>query len=73
MQIQGLGSDVSSLSLGHSHGLAASRLGQSVMVWGTDDHGSLGQGEGNWQRVPLAVPQVMRWRGSVTMTLSTHT
>ncbi len=46
-----------SLSIGHSHGLATSFDG-TVVTWGTDSNGSLGQGEGsgNWQRVPLKVP-----------------
>ena len=27
-----------------------------VLAWGTDDHGTLGQGEGNWQRMPVKRP-----------------
>lgn len=48
-----------SLSLGQQHGMAVSN-GQP-WIWGTDQNGTLGQGEGisNWQQIPLAVPQTV--------------
>ncbi len=56
LQVAGL-SNVASLALGHQSSWALSRDGRAF-CWGTDDHGSLAQGEGHWQMVPLAVPQV---------------
>lgn len=48
-----------SLALGQMHGLATGFDG-ALYAWGTDDHGSLGQGEGaaNWQSMPVKLPKV---------------
>ena len=46
-----------SLALGHAHGLAASSF-DGVTAWGTDSHGTLGQGQGNWQKLPVKKPKV---------------
>ena len=35
--------------------LATSFEGRAL-AWGTDDFGTLGQGEGNWQKIPVKTP-----------------
>ena len=44
------------LSIGQMHGMATSFDGRAL-VWGSDEFGTLGQGEGNWQRLPLKQPK----------------
>lgn len=49
------GHAVGSLSLGQNHSLASAADGTITWIWGTDHHGSLGQGV--WVRMPMASPQ----------------
>lgn len=47
-----------SLSIGQMHGMATGFDGQAL-AWGSDEFGTLGQGEGQWQRLPLKKPTVI--------------
>lgn len=60
-QVQALSDyNISSLSLAQSHSMATTRDGRSTFVWGSDNHGSLGYGDGNWQQLPYRVPRELK-------------
>ena len=42
-----------------------------AVAWGTDDHGTLGQGEGNWQSMPVKRPVEVRPIAVCLLNLST--
>lgn len=62
-QVEGL-NVCGSLSIGQMHGMATSFDGRAL-AWGSDDYGTLGQGEGHWQRVPLKTPTEIPGLGNV--------
>lgn len=45
-----------SLSIGHMHSIASREPFGQLHLWGTDDSGTLGQGEGVWANRPIRVP-----------------
>jgi len=48
-----------SLSIGQMHAMATGFDG-NVFVWGTNDHGTLGQGKREWVRLPIKQPQELK-------------
>ncbi|MEW5299230.1 MAG: hypothetical protein WDW36_002265 [Sanguina aurantia] len=68
-----------SLSIGHMHSIASREPFGQLHLWGTDDSGTLGQGEGVWANRPIRVPTPIKvktpvvqvaagWRHSAAVT-----